>query len=248
MQRNTVVAGIVLSLLMISAVAVIADDTDAVPAPKVIYTEDDEAGTIVFMTDGLSQGTYRVFIENAAMSDARYHSLIQSGDTLTVSKPMFLGLEGTVEYKLVTYEGTTEVTVYEGSFTVADVTLHGNNGTTETETIVAGGAYVLPGCSFDAPEGKTFGGWSYTAGGDAIDADEIVIEGVTNLYAVWVDSGVDTVTVTVDGITEGQYKLTPGAVVEAGTEVTLTIVPGEGNVVKSVSFSPETVYEQDGNT
>ena len=76
MQRNTVVVGIILALLMVSAATVImSEDTDAVTAPKVIYTEDDIAGTLVIEVDDTSNAPYRVALRGDGLQNKYYYSL-----------------------------------------------------------------------------------------------------------------------------------------------------------------------------
>ena len=191
MQRNTVVVGIVLSLMLISAVAVVvSDEADGVPASKVTYTEDGEIGTIAFVADNLSpDNKYSVQII-ADVPSAHLADVVN--DQLVIESERLSGLEGEVEYTVYTYDDEGQsIVLYDGTFIAGTVTLHANGGDGDDVSYSVGGMYALPDCSFDAPEGKTFGGWSYTTSGSAITADEIEITGDVDLYAVWVGSGVE---------------------------------------------------------
>lgn len=50
------------------------------------------------------------------------------------------------------------------------------------------GILSLPTCTFVAPEGKIFKGWSYTMSGETLLNEQIEINGDTVLYAIWSDA------------------------------------------------------------
>ena len=58
-----------------------------------------------------------------------------------------------------------------------------------SSTIAYGAAYVLPDCTFTAPEGKSFGGWEID-GKVYGSGESVIIKGDTSVKAVW-SSGTD---------------------------------------------------------
>ncbi len=72
---------------------------------------------------------------------------------------------------------------------VVQVTLdaNGGSGTMETEAAKADGTYLLPICSFVAPEGKGFIGWSTAPDGSVISDLTTSFTEATTLYAIWND-------------------------------------------------------------
>ena len=208
---------------MVSAATVImSEDTDAVTAPKVIYTEDDIAGTLVIEVDDTSNAPYRVALRGDGLQNKYYYTSVDTiASTLTVSN---LSLpSGIVNYGVYSYANGTTL-VYEGTLTVGAVSFDPNGGSGNMSNIVAGGMYTLPDCDFTAPEGKTFKGWSTTADGEVITADEIEISGNMTLYAQWADSGVEPEYVTVKiGYNEPWGTLSEDTFkVEIGTSVTVS--------------------------
>ena len=73
--------------------------------------------------------------------------------------------------------GTITITVkYQGFETTFDVqvvgyeiTFNANTGSGTMESVEYVGAYTLPACTFTAPDGKQFKGWSTSANGEVID-------------------------------------------------------------------------------
>ncbi len=66
------------------------------------------------------------------------------------------------------------------------VSFDANGGSGDMDdVIVEYGGYELPECTFIAPEGKEFKGWSLTMEGETVD--QIKVTGNTTVYAVWKD-------------------------------------------------------------
>ena len=63
---------------------------------------------------------------------------------------------------------------------------NGGTGTKDPVQINEADSYDLPTNPFTAPEGKKFGGWSYTTGGEVIGTSSIVINDDVELFALWV--------------------------------------------------------------
>jgi hypothetical protein len=86
------------------------------------------------------------------------------------------GLEATMTVKVVGHEITFGA--------------NGGSGTMEKAQYV--GAYTLPSCSFTAPEGKQFKGWSTSADGAVLEGATIDITEPIELFAIWEDIPVHT--------------------------------------------------------
>ncbi len=104
-------------------------------------------------------------------------------------------------------EVTGDTTVYAIWMPVKyTVSFDANGGTGDMDDVtVEYGPYELPECTFTAPEGKEFKGWSLTMDGKTVD--QITVTGDTTVYAVWKDimftvyfktNNVDYGTVTID--------------------------------------------------
>jgi hypothetical protein len=68
---------------------------------------------------------------------------------------------------------------------------NGGTGAMDPIADINGGAYVIPECTFTAPEGKLFKGWATAADGEVIDGEATLVKDTT-FYAIW-----DFVTYTV---------------------------------------------------
>jgi len=89
----------------------------------------------------------------------------------------------------------SEVKPYEGDFGVCSyyfnvtpagsVSFNAGGGSGEMATVnELSGNVALPECTFTAPTGKQFKGWSLTENGELL-ADTVYVEGAITLYAVW---------------------------------------------------------------
>ena len=67
-----------------------------------------------------------------------------------------------------------------------------------TDVTAASGTYILPECTFTAPEGHRFKGWSLNADGAVITAATIEVTENITLYAIWEQ---ELQTVTISGVT-----------------------------------------------
>ena len=84
----------------------------------------------------------------------------------------------------ITLTSNTVVTaVWESLYTVS-FDARGGGGTMMSAT-AKGGEFTLPHCSFTAPEGKRFVGWSTASGGEVIKAATYTVGADITLYAVW---------------------------------------------------------------
>ena len=114
-------------------------------------------------------------------------------------------------YLLFRINFTEEQIVYLVSFSA-----NGGKGTMEAFEKDAGSTYILPECSFTAPDGKVFKGWSVNNVEKAV-GDEITINANTIIKAIW------------EEVPECTYYYFPGEadgsadfdVVVSGTEITL---------------------------
>ena len=91
-----------------------------------------------------------------------------------------------------TYTVTGDITFYaiwgDPSYVVE---FNANGGSGEMASVDTIGVYDLPECSFTAPEGKQFKGWSTTADG-ATTVDKIAVSADVVIYAIWEDKPVET--------------------------------------------------------
>ena len=91
--------------------------------------------------------------------------------------------------------GTITITVkYQGFETTFDVqvvgyeiTFNANTGSGTMESVEYVGAYTLPACTFTAPNGKQFKGWSTSANGEVIDGATYNVTANVELFAIWED-------------------------------------------------------------
>ena len=65
------------------------------------------------------------------------------------------------------------------------VSFNANGGTGTMQPVDAAGEYELPECTFTAPVGKQFKGWSASLNGEVIDGETYLVEADTELFAVW---------------------------------------------------------------
>ena len=68
------------------------------------------------------------------------------------------------------------------------ISFNANGGTGTMANVEYAGTYTLPTCTFTAPTGKQFKGWSTTANGEVIDGTTINISADTELFAIWEDT------------------------------------------------------------
>ncbi|MBQ8726753.1 MAG: InlB B-repeat-containing protein [Clostridia bacterium] len=91
--------------------------------------------------------------------------------------------------------GTITITVkYQGFETTFDVqvvgyeiTFNANTGSGTMESVEYVGAYTLPACTFTAPSGKQFKGWSTSISGEVIDGATYNVTANVELFAIWED-------------------------------------------------------------
>ncbi|MBR3885714.1 MAG: InlB B-repeat-containing protein, partial [Clostridia bacterium] len=67
-------------------------------------------------------------------------------------------------------------------------TFNANGGTGTMSPVEYAGTYTLPTCTFTAPTGKQFKGWSTSANGNVIEGTTINITADTELFAIWEDT------------------------------------------------------------
>ena len=68
-----------------------------------------------------------------------------------------------------------------------EITFNANNGTGDMQPVEYVGAYTLPACTFTAPNGKQFKGWSTSANGEVIDDATYNVTANVELFAIWED-------------------------------------------------------------
>ena len=68
-----------------------------------------------------------------------------------------------------------------------DVTFNANGGTGTMSPVEYAGTYTLPACTFTAPDGKQFKGWSTSANGEVIDGTTYNVTANVELFAIWED-------------------------------------------------------------
>ena len=91
--------------------------------------------------------------------------------------------------------GNLNITVkYQGFETTFDVqvvgyeiTFNANTGSGTMESVEYVGVYTLPNCTFTAPNGKQFKGWSTSANGEVIDGATYNVTANVELFAIWED-------------------------------------------------------------
>ena len=90
-----------------------------------------------------------------------------------------------------TYNVTEPITLYAiwEDIPVVNYTIsfNANNGTGTMQNVEYAGTYTLPTCTFTAPTGKQFKGWSTSANGNVIEGATINITADTELFAIWED-------------------------------------------------------------
>ena len=97
--------------------------------------------------------------------------------------------------------------------------------------------YTLPECTFTAPEGKVFAGWSTSANGAVITASSIKTLEDTTLYAVWENAPSYTVTVA-KNLTGGSVSV-DNTTAAAGETVIITATPADGYDLESIVYEPD---------
>ena len=116
----------------------------------------------------------------------------------------------------------SEVKPYEGDFGVCSyyfnvtpagsVSFNAGGGSGEMATVnELSGSVALPECTFTAPTGKLFKGWSLSENGELL-ADTVYVDGAITLYAIWEDDP----NYTLGGTTPG--GTTPGGTTPGGTD------------------------------
>ncbi|MBR3864277.1 MAG: InlB B-repeat-containing protein, partial [Clostridia bacterium] len=91
--------------------------------------------------------------------------------------------------------GNLNITVkYQGFETIMavqvvgyEITFNANNGTGDMQPVEYVGEYTLPNCTFTAPNGKQFKGWSTSANGEVIDGATYNVTANVELFAIWED-------------------------------------------------------------
>jgi len=96
---------------------------------------------------------------------------------------------------LITYADGSELTTLDmaiGHYTLCKVTLAPGDGkgSAITETIVSGGDFILPDCTFGAPNGKQFSSWS-VSGKTCQPGDTITVSSDVTVTAMWEDAPSD---------------------------------------------------------
>ena len=83
-----------------------------------------------------------------------------------------------------------EISMYWISFSKGDDAASGNM---DPVAIVPGSVYILPDCSFEAPEGKRFRAWAIDTGSTVVspfaEGDEFTVYGDITVTALWMSSG-----------------------------------------------------------
>ena len=91
-----------------------------------------------------------------------------------------------------TYNVTEPITLYAiwEDIPVVNYTIsfNANGGTGTMQNVEYAGTYTLPTCTFTAPTGKQFKGWSISANGNVIEGTTINITADTELFAIWEDT------------------------------------------------------------
>ena len=83
-------------------------------------------------------------------------------------------------------ENVTITATYEHIKHSVSFNANGGTGSKTPVQVNEADSYDLPANPFVAPEGKKFGGWSYTTGGAIIDSSSIVVNNDVELFAIWV--------------------------------------------------------------
>ena len=83
-------------------------------------------------------------------------------------------------------ENVTITATYEHIKHSVSFNANGGTGSKTPVQVNEADSYDLPENPFVAPEGKKFGGWSYTTGGAIIDSSSIVVNNDVELFAIWV--------------------------------------------------------------
>ena len=97
---------------------------------------------------------------------------------------------------------TTVKAVWQNAYTVS---FNNNGGTGAMDAVsVPAGDYTLPACTFTAPDGKAFSGWSTTSNGAVISGSTYNVTQNTELYAIWIaPAQISTLNATLSGFTAG---------------------------------------------
>ena len=121
-----------------------------------------------------------------------------------------------------TIQDNTPIVAVWKSLPTYTVTLHANNGSSATDSTTSHPNYELPINTFPEPSGKHFGGWAI----NSVDAEPqndgatIVLEGNTDIYAIWTDNEAFEVKYDADD-TSGGIGLYSHMVPEETTGVTV---------------------------
>lgn len=128
--------------------------------------------------------------------------------------------------------------VVNAEFAPITVSFDANGGTGTMDNATANSStFVLPECSFVAPESKKFKGWATSTSGTVINADSITVTKPITLYAVWED--MPSYTVTLPGNPVGYSIVAEESAVspvELGGSYSFTVTISKG-YEKSSSFA-----------
>ena len=236
------VIAVILVALLGSGIVMFSDDSDAADTSDLSITH-------VTYFDGRTDLTVPGISDQYSPQDIYVY--IESDDY--TGTPTYIGMPTSLTdvVRINNVDLTGEVSVYireKGesvdyidmtSFNVATVTFDANGGSGNMSSVDVYGTYTLPECTFDAPEGTSFAGWSLENNGDAIDGSTVEITVDTTLYAVWEQTGgAEDITVKFDA--ENGTVSPESVTVPAGS--TVTAVNGE-----SITIGKETVTSYKGD-
>lgn len=192
------------------------------PGAKIMGGSSPNPTTVISGTNDVLQVNY-IVIEPCTHDNATYEITAAAHKmkctdcrTKFTAEPHTYGADG----KCTVCGHQTNETLYTVSFAAGT-----GGGSMDPAYVPAGGAYRLPDCGFDPPQGKAFTGWSV-----AVGAAEAVIKGEG-----------DEITVTADTTVTAQWE--SGEEVSAFENYSLTL-SGEIGVNFFVSF-PEVLTPQE---
>ena len=164
-------------------------DMKAANRPAVVsYVTANAATTndfVIFVSGAVGAGFDKYGDRTATVyADGTSASITYTSAYMSVEKSEIIAKPTT----LAGYKGNAlignEVVVNVSFFKEYTVSFDANGGTGTMDAVTAeAGAFTLPECTFTAPEGKRFLGWSLTADGEVLTS--LVVTGDVKLYARW---------------------------------------------------------------
>ncbi len=138
--------------------------------------------TVTFQRNG---GSGKMFDAEGIVGEYTLPECTFTAPTGKVFKGWALEKDGEVVGE--TYNVTGETTFYaiwgDPDYTVE---FNSNGGSGEMTSVETNGEYALPECTFTAPEGKIFKGWSTSKDNVSI-VDKIIVSGDVTVFAIWED-------------------------------------------------------------